>query len=71
MALWIQNLVVITAVGASAFYVGRQGYRAILGKKSKLGSCCAKGCAAETPAKPGAPAPVQFLPLESLQRRIK
>ena len=60
-----QNLAVILVVGGCLAYIGWQLLQAFRGRKSKLGSCCAKGCsvkAAETSNEPKS-APVQFLPI--------
>ena len=68
MPLWLQNILVLLIVGlclGAVFYQVIQGLR---GRKSRLGSCCAKGC---TPppmsAKPVEK--VQFLPIEMLSRK--
>jgi hypothetical protein len=70
MALWLQNLVIFLAVAGCLGYVGWQGVRAFAGRKSKLGSCCAKGCAivAEEQKKSTA-SKVQFMPVEMLTRK--
>jgi hypothetical protein len=70
MTLWVQNLVVIIAVIACAGFLVRGAWNTLSGKRSKLGSCCAKGCAAhETPntAKPAER--IQFIPVEMLGRK--
>lgn len=65
-----QNLVVIFVVGLCLAYIGYQAIQAIRGRKSKLGSCCAKGCSTSTPTDNiPKPAPVQFLPLANVGRR--
>jgi hypothetical protein len=72
MAMLAQNLAVLLLVGICVAYVGRQIFQALHGRKSKLGSCCAKGCAAnevKANSQPK-PAPVQFMPLENLGRRV-
>jgi hypothetical protein len=64
--MWIQTLLVIAIVAASAAYLFAQIGRALAGKRSKLGSCCAKGCdAASDPATPK----TAFIPSELLIRR--
>jgi hypothetical protein len=69
MSLWIQNLIVFSATGGSLSFLIYQGVRHVSGKKSALGSCCAKGCgAAGAPPKPGVER-VVFLPVEMLGRR--
>jgi hypothetical protein len=68
-----QNLAVILIVGVCAVYVGYQAFQAMRGRKSKLGSCCAKGCdagarkGAELEARPAE----QFIPLAALARRAR
>jgi hypothetical protein len=60
-----QNLAVILIVGFCLVYIGWQLLQAFRGRKSKLGSCCAKGCSVAVPDPKAAPkpAPVQFLPI--------
>ncbi len=67
----IQNLSVIMILLLCLAYVGWQMLQAFRGRKSKLGSCCAKGCGAIEPAASAQPkpAPVQFMPIENLGRR--
>jgi hypothetical protein len=71
--MWTQHLIVLLIVATSLGYVGWQGFRALAGRKSKLGSCCAKGCAtvAEEQAKStaGNAGKVQFMPVEMLTRK--
>jgi len=69
MALWQQNLLVLLLVGVCLMFVGVQAVRTLRGKKSKLGSCCAKGC--ETPAESSAAGArgVHFMPVEMLRKR--
>jgi len=70
----LQNLLVFLLVGACLAWVGRQAFQSLRGRRSKLGSCCAKGCAA-TAAQPtekqqSTAAPrIAFIPLEQLARR--
>ena len=70
MALWLQHLLVLAIVGGCFAIVARQGIRSLLGKRSKLGSCCAKGCDAAmhpSPANPQAAGQrVVFFPSEML-----
>ena len=62
----IQTSAVIAIVAASAAYLLVHLSRALAGRRSKLGSCCAKGC---EPAA-SAPAPrTAFIPSEMLIRR--
>jgi hypothetical protein len=66
-----QNLAVLLVVGGCVAYVGWQMLQAFRGRKSKLGSCCAKGCgvAEKNTTTPPKPAPEQFLPLANVGRR--
>ena len=66
MSYWVQNILVIGLVGVCAVWAVWQGYRSIAGKRSRLGSCCQKGCGAGEKA---AGKKVHFLPVESLKRR--
>jgi hypothetical protein len=67
MPAWLQNLLALTLVAACGLWAARQAVRSLRGKRSRLGSCCDKGCgAAQT--KPAA-GPVQFLPSDLLKRR--
>jgi negative regulator of sigma E activity len=68
MPLWLQHLVVLTFVAACLAYAVYQGVRSLYGKKSRLGSCCAKGCASTNPATSSAPK-IHFLPVEMLRKR--
>jgi hypothetical protein len=72
MTPFVQNLAVLLIVGICVAYIGYQAVQAFRGRKSKLGSCCAKGCGAveKTSTTIQKPAPVQFLPLENLGRRV-
>jgi hypothetical protein len=68
--MWIQNLTILLLVTACLAYVGWHAVRALLGRKSKLGSCCSKGCSAvaeeQLAKKPSSS--VQFMPVEMLTR---
>jgi hypothetical protein len=64
MPLWPQHLLVILIVVACVAYVVYQASRTLVGKRSKLGSCCAKGCEAPKPQEQQARA--QFMPVEML-----
>ncbi len=72
MPLWLQNLVVLLLVAACLAWVGRQAFQSLRGRRSRLGSCCAKGCAAPpqnaSTEKPAAGQPIQFIPVEMLSR---
>lgn len=68
MAMWLQNLVVLTAVAVCSSYAVWQGIKAVRGKRSRLGSCCDKGCGnAQPQATPTAK--IHFLPSDMLTRK--
>ena len=75
MPMWLQHLLVLLIVAACVVFVARQVVRTFKLKKSKLGSCCAKGCDAGGAAKPQAdgaqPATqrIVFMPVEMLRKR--
>lgn len=83
MPMWMQNLVVLLAVIGCLIFVSRQVVSSLAGRKSRVGSCCAKGCSAHVPAggaggaggaaasgKPQAAGErVAFIPVEMLRRR--
>jgi hypothetical protein len=68
----VQHLIVLLVVAACLGYVGWQGVRALSGRRSKVGGCCAKGCAtvAQEQTKAGT-GKVQFMPVEMLGNRRK
>jgi hypothetical protein len=75
MPSWLQHLLVLTLVGACVAYALWGAVRTLLGKRSHLGSCCAKGCGAgQKDAKQGDESQVAktqrvvFLPVELLGR---
>jgi hypothetical protein len=68
MSLWLQNLLTFAIVAACGGWVVWQGVASFFGRKSKLGSCCSKGCAAQQPAKPTTER-IVFLPVEMLGKR--
>ena len=63
MPMWLQHLLVLLIVAGCVGVVAWQGVRALIGRRSKLGSCCAKGC--ETTEQPKKER-VVFLPSEML-----
>ena len=68
MQMWIQNIIVFILVAACCAFIAIQVYRSLQGKRSKLGSCCAKGCS-ETHADQTAkskPERVVFFPSDML-----
>jgi hypothetical protein len=72
MPLWAQHLLVLLAVCGAAAFVLRQGYRTLMGRRSKLGSCCDKGCGTTPPEPSKQPTQrIVFLPVESLTSRTR
>jgi hypothetical protein len=71
MPLWLQHLLVLLLVGACASYTLWGVTRTLWGKRSRIGSCCARGCSAtQNPANAKAPGSrVIFLPAEFLGRK--
>jgi hypothetical protein len=67
MPIYLQHLLVLTLVALCLGYTSWQGLRSLVGKKSRLGSCCAKGCAASKPS--SATEKIHFLPVEMLRRK--
>jgi hypothetical protein len=68
MPLWLQHLLVLSLVAVCLGYTSWQGLRSLVGKKSRLGSCCAKGCAANKPAETTTEK-IHFLPVEMLRKK--
>jgi hypothetical protein len=68
MPLWLQHTLVLALVGLCLAYTGYQGFRTLRGRKSRLGSCCAKGCAADAPSVAQADR-IHFLPAEMLRKK--
>ncbi len=69
MALWLQNLLALTVVGGCAAYAGWQGVQSLWGKRSRIGSCCSRGCGHASSAVNSATERVVFVPVEALRRR--
>ena len=67
MPMWSQHLLVLLAAGACFAIVATQGLRTLRGKKSKLGSCCAKGCDAE--GSKTTKERIVFMPVEMLRKK--
>jgi hypothetical protein len=67
----MQHLLVLLLVSACVAYALWGAVRTLVGKRSRLGSCCAKGCqTTEDPAKPQAASNrIVFLPVEMLGKR--
>jgi hypothetical protein len=69
MPLVLQNILVLTLVAICIAIVIWQASRSLVGKRSKLGSCCAKGCEAPKPEQQAAR--TQFMPVEMLTLKKK
>jgi hypothetical protein len=50
MPMWLQHAVVLSAVAGCLGVVGFGAVRTLRGRKSAIGSCCAKGCEPPPPA---------------------
>ena len=68
MDLFWQHLIVAVLVIASLSVVIGGLVRTFVGKASRLGKCCSKGCGDSAPAKPAADR-VVFFPSDSLRVR--
>jgi len=68
MPILMQHLLVLALVVACVGYVGWQAARSLYGKRSRLGSCCAKGCASAKPVS-ATTERIHFLPVEMLRRK--
>jgi hypothetical protein len=69
MPILAQNFLVLLIVTFAAVFVVWQATRSLAGKRSKLGSCCAKGCEAPKPEEQQAK--MQFMPVEMLTLKKK
>ena len=68
MTPWIQTIIALTIVALAVIVVIYQATSAMRGKRSKLGSCCAKGCQAPKSEGPE-PERVVFFPSDMLIKR--
>ena len=73
MSLWFQHLLVLTLVSACVVYALWGAFSTLLGKRSRIGSCCAKGCQTTAPqdVKRQQVERVVFLPAELLRKSGK
>jgi hypothetical protein len=70
MAIWLQNLVVLTAVIGCVAFIARGAVRSLQGRKSKLNACgSCGGCATQTATPKSAAPRTAFIPAELLIRR--
>jgi len=64
-----QHILVLLLVAGCLSWVGYQAFQSLRGRKSRVGSCCAKGCdAAASPKKPAGER-IVFIPSDALRRR--
>jgi hypothetical protein len=68
MALWVQHLLVLLIVLACAGVVIWQSVRTLSGKRSRVGSCCAKGCGETAKPQAAKTERIVFLPVEMLKK---
>lgn len=72
MSPWAQNLLVLLAVGASAVYLFRGVFRALHGRKSRIGGCgVCTGCATPEPPAKAAGDRIVMVPMDALVRSSK
>lgn len=64
----VQHVIVIALVALCVAYVVRQAYVTLCGSRSRLGSCCARGCDAHDPLPAGK---AHFIPSDALVRNRK
>jgi len=69
MSVELQTITVIVLVAICVAFIAWQGIRTFIGKRSKLGSCCTRGCGTTEPAKSSSADRVAFLPAEMLRKR--
>jgi len=69
MPLWSQHLLVLLLVAGCLLLVGWQTFQSLLGRKSKIGSCCAKGCDPNAHKAQEKIERKHFLPADMLVRR--
>ena len=69
MPLWMQHLLVLGLVAGAAFVVIRGAVGTLKLRHGKIGSCCAKGCAASMAPKNNPAERIVFVPVESLTRK--
>jgi hypothetical protein len=72
----VQHIVALTIVAGCLGYVGWQGVQTFRGKRSRVGSCCARGCDPQRQggdaATPTAKAPqIVYIPVDMLGRGRK
>jgi hypothetical protein len=74
MSLLLQHIIALSAVALCLGYAAWQGIQALRGRQSRVGSCCAKGCAATKAASDTSAAAtprVVYIPVSMLSRKGK
>jgi hypothetical protein len=67
--MWSQHLLVVLLVAGCLLVVGWQAFNSLLGRKSRIGQCCARGCNPQPqPSKPPTQK-IHFMPVEMLSKR--
>ena len=67
MNVLLQHSIVLLTVLACVAFAGREVYRTFAGRRSRVGSCCDKGCGSSSTADAASKAGrVVFLPASSL-----
>ena len=72
MSLALQHSLVLVIVGGAFAFVAWQAVRGLLGKSSRVGSCCTRGCGQTLEAQrreAAQPQRVVFIPSDSLIKR--
>lgn len=69
MSVIVQNIVVLVVVLGCLAVVAVQGFSALRGKRSKLGSCCSRGCQPPAAQGKGKTERIVFLPVEMLGKK--
>ncbi|MDB5298147.1 MAG: hypothetical protein JWO31_4130 [Phycisphaerales bacterium] len=73
----LQHAIALTIVAGCLGYVVRQTLRTLSGRRSRVGNCCATGCAAQTDrqrggtAAPPSAGQIVYVPIEMLGRGRK
>ena len=68
MPHWLQHLLALTLVAICLIFAARQAFDSLRGKRSKLGSCCAKGCT-PPPTEHTKTEKIVFFPADMLAKR--
>ena len=71
MSPLLQHILALSLVAICVAYVGWQGIQAFRGKRSRVGSCCAKGCTPADQKGQAATPKVVYFPVEMLSRKRK